>query len=88
MLCFEVLSVCSRAATHVFMQLKIREDARNLNVVLYTIISSELMLTIHLVKQIIICAGNGKVKTKEPLDMANKAIAQLQEVVDIASKLE
>ena len=32
--------------------------------------------------------GNGKVKTKEPLEMANKAIAQLKEVVDIASKLE
>ena len=32
--------------------------------------------------------GNGKVKTKEPLEMANKAIAQLQEIVEIASKLE
>eukprot|EP00984_Skeletonema_dohrnii_P014580 scaffold6143_cov147-Skeletonema_dohrnii-CCMP3373.AAC.13 len=32
--------------------------------------------------------GNGKVKTKEPLEMANKAIVQLKEVVDVASKLE
>ena len=39
-------------------------------------------------KQTTTIIGNGKVKTKEPLEMANKAIAQLQEIVEIASKLE
>ncbi|KAL3783379.1 hypothetical protein HJC23_013424 [Cyclotella cryptica] len=29
--------------------------------------------------------GNGKVKTKEPLEMANKAIAQLKQVLDIVN---
>ena len=32
------------------------------------------------------CIGNGKVKTKEPLEMANKAIVQLKEALDMASK--
>ena len=32
--------------------------------------------------------GNRKVKTKEPLEMANKAIVQLKEVLDVASKLD
>lgn len=72
---------------YVFMRFKTHHvDACNLHV-LCLIISSELILTIYLVKHNT-RAGNGKVKTKEPLDMANKAIAQLQEVVDIASKLE
>jgi len=33
-----------------------------------------------------VCVGNGKVKTKEPLEMANKAIVQLKEALDMASK--
>ena len=32
--------------------------------------------------QTIIAKGNGKIKTKEPLQMANKAISQLKEVLD------
>ncbi len=34
----------------------------------------------------VLCAGNGKVKTKEPLEMANKAIVQLKEALDMASQ--
>ena len=30
--------------------------------------------------------GNGKVKTKEPLEMANMAIVQLKEALDMASQ--
>jgi len=30
--------------------------------------------------------GNGKVKTKEPLEMANKAIGQLKEILDVVGK--
>ena len=29
--------------------------------------------------------GNGKVKTKEPLQMANKAISQLKEALDVVN---
>ena len=31
--------------------------------------------------------GNGKIKTKEPMEMANKAIAQLKEAVDAANAI-
>lgn len=30
--------------------------------------------------------GNGKIKTKEPMEMANKAIIQLKEALDVAKK--
>jgi hypothetical protein len=33
-----------------------------------------------------VCVGNGKVKTKEPLEMANKAIVQLKEALEMASQ--
>ena len=31
-----------------------------------------------------ICEGNGKIKTKEPMEMANKAISQLKEALEVA----
>jgi len=31
--------------------------------------------------------GNGKIKTKEPMEMANKAIVQLKEAVDAANAI-
>ena len=31
--------------------------------------------------------GNGKIKTKEPMEMANKAISQLKEAVDAANAI-
>lgn len=33
----------------------------------------------------IVTKGNGKVKIKEPLEMANKAIAQLNQVLDMVN---
>jgi len=31
--------------------------------------------------------GNGKIKTKEPLQMANKAISQLKDVLDVVNAI-
>ena len=31
--------------------------------------------------------GNGKIKTKEPMEMATKAISQLKEVTDVANAI-
>lgn len=43
---------------------------------------SNIMKCVHRV----VIVGNGKVKTKEPLEMANKAISQLKEALDLVNQ--
>ena len=62
------------------------------DVILFVFVQSTLLLCNYnlcshdLIFCMCVCVGNGKVKTKEPLEMANKAIVQLKEALDLASQ--